>query len=130
MPFADAMTVGREARHTGARSLASRLATRPTESPAAAAAPVPRKPRRDTEDIGGPMRVTPESASRATERLPAIGGQESGIREGKARQPRCRAHLMRAARAKRGGPFPSLSPDSCLLTPSTLFPRPRRPPRD
>src|SRR5687767_12757663 len=81
MPFADAITVGREARHTGARSLASRLATRPTESPAAAAAPVPRKPRRDTEDIGGPMRVTPESASRATERLPAIGGQESGVRD-------------------------------------------------
>src|SRR5688500_12854108 len=80
MPFADAMTVGREARHTGASSLASRLPARPRESPAAAAAPVPRKPRRDTEDIGSPMKVTPESVAPGTGRLPTGRDQESGVR--------------------------------------------------
>src|SRR5687768_14360458 len=56
-PFADAMTVGREARHAVAIGRASTLPTPPSDNPAAAAAPVPRKRRRDREDIGGLMRV-------------------------------------------------------------------------
>src|SRR5687768_6165340 len=57
-PFADAMTVGRDAPADDASGVAPAVPTRPSDRPAAAAAPVSRKRRRDTELMRRLMKVT------------------------------------------------------------------------